>query len=100
MCSIHLSIIDKSVEYEHGFGLSVDGDKDWNMTIYDLPRRKHVCVDFDQVSAEIETLKNRLQQRSVELHRLGASHETGKAENQALRDKLQVGKNTSNGRYR
>lgn len=80
-----------SVDHDHGFSLSVDSDKSWNTSIYDLVKRKHFGVDSDQVSAEIETLKNRLQQRSVELHRLGASNETGKAENQVLRDKLQVG---------
>lgn len=42
------------------------------------------------MSAEIETLKDRLHQRSQELNRLNNAHESGQAENASLRDKLQV----------
>lgn len=47
-------------------------------------------VLFEQVSAEIETLKLRLHQRSLELNRLNNAHESGRAENASLRDKLQA----------
>ena len=43
-----------------------------------------------QVSAEIETLRHRLNQRSLELNRLHNAHLSGQAENASLRGKLQV----------
>ncbi|CAM9556752.1 unnamed protein product, partial [Ectocarpus sp. 12 AP-2014] len=52
-----------------------------------------------QVSAEIETLKHRLHQRSLELSQLNSANESGQAENASLREKLE-GLSSTNERER